>query len=93
MHNTADFPRTDPTTAPPWWNNEHAIPLSAVPDHLPPRGDGSRRSSSTIYRWTTGGVADIRLRRFRIGPRGWHTTAEELARFAKAMTSIAGGDL
>jgi len=74
----------------PWWAGEAAIPLTAVPQHLPPRANGRPVSVGSIYRWSTVGAHEIRLRRFRTGPRGWCTTREELQRFAHAMTAMSG---
>ena len=73
-----------------WWAGEQAIPLRQAPHHLPPRGDGSRVSVATVYRWTTAGVSGVRLRRFRGGGRGWCTTVEELQRLLAALTALAG---
>ncbi|MBL8737859.1 MAG: DUF1580 domain-containing protein [Planctomycetes bacterium] len=84
---------TDAKSRAPWWTGESPIPLGAVPDHLPPRADGRQRSVATIYRWSSIGAHGVRLRRYRVGPRGWFTTREELHRFAAALTSLAGGDL
>ena len=83
-----------PANHAPWWHEEHVIPLAVAPQHLPIRADGSRWSTSAIYRWSSPvGKYGVRLRRFRTGPRGWMTTVEELQRFAVAMTSIAGEDV
>ena len=80
-------------TRAPWWSGQTAVLLSNAPDHLPARANGEKYSVPTIYRWTTAGANGVRLRRFRVGPRGWATTVEELQRFAVAMTTIGGGDL
>lgn len=69
----------------PWWTGETELSLHEAADR-------SRRDPSTIFRWTVAGANGVRLRRFRRGPRGWMTTAEELDRFAVAQTSVAGGD-
>jgi hypothetical protein len=80
--------------AAPWWQGETIIPLRDAPHHLPLRPNSKHYDASSIYRWTMpAGKYGVRLRRFRTGPRGWHTTVEELQRFAMAMTAIAGGDV
>lgn len=71
-----------------WWMNETHVPLALAPQHVPVRADGRRTSVATIYRWTTGGVQGVRLRRFRGGGRGWCTTVEELQRFLAALTAL-----
>lgn len=72
-------------TATSWWIGEADLSLREAAER-------SRRDQSTVFRWCTAGANGVRLRRFRRGPRGWLTTAEELDRFAKAQTLIAGGD-
>ena len=72
-----------------WWTGEDAVRLSVVPGHVPP-GPQGRVSLASVYRWTIGGLSDIRLRRFKIGGR-WHTTVQEIDRFAAALTATAEG--
>jgi hypothetical protein len=77
----------------PWWRGEDEILLPNVPDHLPRRADGERVSVATVYRWATAGACGVRLRRFRVGPRGYATTAQELERFQVAQTVAAGEEV
>lgn len=75
-----------------WWTGEDAVRLSSLPGLLPPRRDGRRISIATCYRYSLTGVCGVRLRRFRVGG-GWATTAQELARWQRAVTQAKGGDL
>ena len=77
-------------TATPWWSGEEVLALHEVPHRIPPRTDGRRRSTSSVYRWSVAGVAGVRLRRFKAAGRGWATTAQELARWQAAVSAICG---
>ncbi len=71
--------------------------MSAVPNELPLRDDGKKRSLATAYRLSTHGVAAgdgrrLRFRRFRTAST-WATTRQELHRWFVACTAARGGDL
>lgn len=74
-------PKRVPTDA--WWQAEQAIALVRLHEILPTEISGI--SASTIYRWTTVGVAGICLRKFRCG-KLWFTTVEEFTRWQAATT-------
>jgi len=76
----------------PWWTGEKPIRLGDVAKHVPRRPNGRRMSIQSIFRWTTAGVAGVRLRRFR-APGCWATTVEEVHRFLAAVTEAEGGDV
>ena len=74
----------------PWFANEDALALHAIPSALPRRSTGRPVTLGTIYKWTTAGVRGVRLRRFRAGGRGFCTTKQELTRFLAALAALDG---
>ena len=75
-----------------WWIGETPITFAAAPKHFPERSDGRPISVSAIYRYTTGGLNGVRLRRFKSGHH-WCTTVEEIGRWQAALTSLAGEEV
>ena len=73
-----------------WWGGEDPIRLSGVPRVLPPASSGRRVSTATVYRWSLTGLRGVRLRRFKVGG-SWHTTHQELDRWANALTALEEG--
>jgi hypothetical protein len=71
-----------------WWTGETPIRLTALPNHLPLLPTGRKVSLPTVFRWTTRGLHNVRLRRFKLGG-GWCTTAEELNRWSVLQTEAA----
>jgi hypothetical protein len=87
---TAPHGRSVPL-APGWWSGEEAVRISDLPRLVPPLPDGRRVSLASVYRWVTAGLDGVRLRRFRLGGV-WHSTRQELDRWAAELTRRAGGD-
>ena len=73
----------------PWWTGETAIRVSDIPNHVPRQQNGKKVSVASVYRWTQAGLSGVRMRRFKVGG-SWCTTMEELLRWQKVLTIIAG---
>lgn len=65
--------------------NESLVPLSDVPQRLPPRPSGRPIHLSTIYRWTQCGIRGVLLETIRIGGTNY-TSTEALQRFADCLS-------
>ena len=75
----------------PWFYGEDEIDLAQVVDRFPRRSSGKKVHRSTIWRWAQDGVAGIKLRTFRLGPRRLGTTVQEVSRFLARITAIHEG--
>lgn len=68
--------------------SETLIPIRDVPDRLPRRPSGKKLHVSAVYRWLQRGVGGVRLESVKVGGTTY-TSAEALARFARASTADA----
>ena len=68
--------------------HETTLPLTEVPNHVPPMQGGKRISQSAVSRWVTHGIRTpagvIRLEARRLGRR-WVTSHEALGRFLQGL--------
>jgi hypothetical protein len=66
---------------------EGLISMAHAAEMLPPR-KGKRRHASTIYRYITEGVGDLKLEGVKL-PDGWATTRQAVERFLEELTRRA----
>lgn len=62
------------------------IPLSRLPDFLPPNRNGKKRHRSAVYRWAKDGVRGVRLQCWQL-PDGLYTTLEAVNAFYQQLTA------
>lgn len=65
------------------------IPLTKVPELLPPTKSGKRLHFSAVHRWATEGIRGVRLRVTCVG-RAMHTTPAWLSEFMQRIAEARG---
>jgi hypothetical protein len=68
---------------------ETLVPLSELPNHIPPR-NGRKVSIATCYRWSITGVRGVRLETAQVGGQRV-TSLEALQRFTETLTALRDG--
>lgn len=70
-------------------DRERLVPLADVPARLPPTRRGKKIHLSAVYRWTTRGLAGVKLETLQVGGRRC-TSLEALQRFFTALSAHKG---